>query len=672
MKKLFKIIIGIMIATLLLVSIAVAALAFFVDPNSIKPYLTKVVSDKTGQELSIDGKLKWRIYPQLGISAENILLKNKPNFPEEPMLSANKLVVSVQVLPLLSKQVKINKIMIHDANVNLTINKNDEANWAFKQPKKTSPKPTENEKKSKSFSVDVSKISIQNAKIKYNNMLQNKITTISSFNLNTKEIEPNKPFKVDSSFTFGKTNYNFSGMVQYHPLEALLLLHDYHFSFEGEKTATLSGNAEINIAKERLEMKPLTFKMADLEANGSLQGQNIFSNLDIRGNAQTNNFNPKSVFSAFGKPIRTNTSDALSSAKLTTDIIINSQAIQLKNLSASIDKSKFNGDARYLPNKSTVVFNLVGDQIAIDRYTLVKNVAKNGFKKKSSENKNNDSSTKTLNLDGRISLNTIYAKNARIDNFKSNLSYSDNELRFTNLSAGVFEGTTSGSVTINMKPKTPIVQLNQTLNNISVAAAQNTIVGTAKITGQANARINISLQDGLNTLNGDINIISRNGEIDGVDVDYQIARAANFIQKITTGTPENRGKTPYSVITAQLNIKNGVAYNPHMIIESPTMKVRAKGKTNLVNKELDYKFAARTKKPTEINTENIHMDLADYDIPIIVKGTIDNPKVSLDLAELAKITAKKQIIKTIEKHIIPGDGKPISDTIEKIKDVLPF
>ena len=668
MKKIVKLIIGIVIAVLLLVSITIGGLAFFVNPNSVKPYLTKIVHDRTGHELSIEGKLKWSIYPQLGISAENITIKNKPNFPDEPLLNAKKLIVSVQLLPLLSKHIKINKVIVNDVELNLTVNKADQTNWTLKKSEKSSTQVQSNEKKPKSFSVDVSKIAINNAKIKYYNMPKNQTTTISNFNLATKEIEPNKPFKIDSDFRLTNTHYDFSGMVQYHPEESLLLLQDYHFSFEGKKTATISGNAEINIEKERFEMKPLNFNIADLEASGSLEGKNLFSNLDVHGHAETNNFNPKTLLSAIGHPIRTDDSNALSSARLTTDIVINSQSINFNNIQASVDKTKFNGDAHYSPKKNTMIFNLAGDQVAIDRYTL----AKDGKTKATSHNEKTVKTKTPFHVTGKVSFNTIYAKNARIDKFKSDLSYSDNQLRFTNLNANIFEGTTAGSITIDTKPKKSIIQVNQNLQQISVAAAQNTIIGSAKVTGRANARINISIQDGLKTLNGNINVISRNGDINGIDVDYQIARASNIIQKITSQKAEDRGKTPYSVFTAQINIQNGVADNPSMVIESPTMKVKAHGKTNLVTKELDYKLAARTKKSTEIDTNNVHFDLSEYDIPIIVKGTIDDLKVSLDLVELAKITAKKQIIKTIEKHIIPGEGKPISDTIEKIKDVLPF
>ena len=338
MKRIIKFTIGIVVTVLILAGIAVAGVAIFVNPNNIKPYLTNVVSEKTGHEMEIAGKLKWSIYPKLGISAENVIVKNKPNFPDEPLLNAKKLIVSVQLIPLFSKQLKVDEIIINDVDLNLTTNRANQTNWEFKKSNhSTSHSNSENSaKNSKSFSINVSKIAINNANIKYHNMIENRTTKVSGFNLTTKDIHPNEPFKIDSDFSISETHYYFAGKVQYHPEEALLLLQDYNFNFEGAKEATLSGNAEINIKTERLEMKPLHFQMADLEAEGSLNGSKIFSNLDIKGVMETNNFNPKVLFSATGNPIRTNDSDALSSAKLSTEISIASNAIRFKNIQAKV------------------------------------------------------------------------------------------------------------------------------------------------------------------------------------------------------------------------------------------------------------------------------------------------------------------------------------------------
>ncbi len=660
MKKILKILVWILLSLVVIAGLAFAAVTIFINPNNIKPYLTKMVAEQSGQELAIEGELKWTLYPLLGVSAEHVILKNKPNFPNEPLINAKKIIVSVQLRPLFSKQIKIDEILMSDVDINLTKNNASENNWTLEKSKSAKNEETETATAQK-YSVDISKILIQNANIKYNNIPEHKITSLTKLNFSTKNMQLEKPFKLNADFNYDNSHYIFAGNVEFHSEDELLVLRDYRLTIQGKKDTKISGDAELNFKSEQLVLKPFHIQLPSFKAVGNIQGSKVFSTPNIIGHLDTENFNLKNVATSLGYPIHTASSDALSSALISMDLTIIPNVIQLDNIRGTIDQTKFTGSLRWNMVNSLLNFTIIGNQISLNKYKMASESTKTadqGAKNQSNSN---------FKANGKLSFGTIIADKIQFDRFSSNLSYEDEVLNLTNIVAGIFGGTTTGSASISTKTKEPVIQINQNLSGINISAAEKLLIGESKISGTANVQANLRVQGEVNNLNGNINFVSRNGEIQGVDLDYQLQRAASLIQR-SDNAAKDRGKTPYSTLSSVATIKNGVVYNSQVLLESPTFKVSADGATNLVSKAIDYNLKLKSKKSIDINTEILHMDLSDYEIPVTITGTFDEFNVKLNVVELSKAAAKKQLIKQIEK----AAERPLGDTIESIRKALPF
>jgi len=103
--KIVKKLIYLVILIALVVVVALAGLFFFVDPNKLKPVITKEVSKRTGYELTIEGNLSWSFYPLVGIKAQHMLLRA----PKERALLADlkDITVAADLRQLLHGQQKI-------------------------------------------------------------------------------------------------------------------------------------------------------------------------------------------------------------------------------------------------------------------------------------------------------------------------------------------------------------------------------------------------------------------------------------------------------------------------------------------------------------------------------------------------------------------------------------
>ncbi|WP_440800408.1 outer membrane assembly protein AsmA [Serratia marcescens] len=107
------------LAILLVVVMAgMSALVLLVNPNDFRGYMVKKVEQKSGYQLTLEGDLRWHIWPQLSILAGRMTL-TAPG-AKAPVVSAENMRLDVKLLPLLSHQLFVKQVMLKNAVILLT------------------------------------------------------------------------------------------------------------------------------------------------------------------------------------------------------------------------------------------------------------------------------------------------------------------------------------------------------------------------------------------------------------------------------------------------------------------------------------------------------------------------------------------------------------------------
>ncbi len=107
------------LAILLVVVVAgMSALVLLVNPNDFRGYMVKKVEQKSGYQLTLEGDLRWHIWPQLSILAGRMTL-TAPG-AKAPLVSAENMRLDVKLLPLLSHQLFVKQVMLKNAVIRLT------------------------------------------------------------------------------------------------------------------------------------------------------------------------------------------------------------------------------------------------------------------------------------------------------------------------------------------------------------------------------------------------------------------------------------------------------------------------------------------------------------------------------------------------------------------------
>ena len=132
------------VAVILVVIVAGLLVApVFIPVETYKAQIETAAREATGRELKIDGDISLSLLPRLAIEAENVSFANAPGAAEPQMASIEKLAVQLQILPLLSREVKLDRLVLVRPSILLEVDAQGRPNWAFETASKTSGAPAQ-------------------------------------------------------------------------------------------------------------------------------------------------------------------------------------------------------------------------------------------------------------------------------------------------------------------------------------------------------------------------------------------------------------------------------------------------------------------------------------------------------------------------------------------------
>ncbi len=187
-----KILVTLLIVMTTIIIVLGVIIATF-DLNKYKPQIEKKVYEATGKVLKINGDIGLSLSP-FGVSIKDIVIKNPKGFNGDDMLKLKKVAVSLQLMPLINKQVKVNYIELKDMDLLVEKSKKGILNLSVKKSKNTTKQNSKKSSKNESAKlpmVNVGKIILSNFNITYNDLQTKTKATINALNLTVNDIALN-------------------------------------------------------------------------------------------------------------------------------------------------------------------------------------------------------------------------------------------------------------------------------------------------------------------------------------------------------------------------------------------------------------------------------------------------------------------------------------------------
>ncbi len=696
MNRLLKITLSIFALIVVLIIAAIIILPLVINPNDFKPEIQSAVKDATGRDLIIDGKLELSVFPWIGISTGKITLSNATGFSAPNFAEIEESNIKVKLLPLLSKELEVKRIVLKGLVLNLAKNKQGVSNWDDLSKKDSSttstPSPDDNSKKqniSPLAALAIGGISIEQAKISWDDQQQGQYAEINEINISLGELSFDQAIEVALSLTIVNKEPAITQSINF---STALFINEQLDNFKlnafklesitqgkdilGDSIkANLLADISVDLTQQLLNISGLTLNSGELTLSADIKGTQIMDKPVFEGSIKIAEFNLAKFMQGISMPLPA-MQDANALNKLSASFMLQatSNSANLNNLIIKLDDTTINGFSK-INNfaKPAINFNFEIDNIDVDRYLAPKKaeassntIATPASAVAASAGLFPIKTLRALNVNGALTIGKLKINQLKMQGLSLKLTAKNGVIKTQQNIKQLYQGAYKGNTTINVKNRTPSIALNEHLTKVDIEPLLKDMQGESRLSGIVSINATVqgygnSVQAIKSSLNGSLGFNFSHGVIRGFNLQRIIDNGKALLAGAALPTDNKNDQTVFSIIKGTARISKGLVKNNDLYMEASKLRVNGKGTANLANDKLDYIVTARLLKTIATSTEAERIK----GIPIIIKvgGTISKPSYQLDITSMLlkknanKINKKKdELLKKLDDKIGPGVG----------------
>jgi|GEM_PF-2808127 len=660
MKKALKIT-GIVVGILVLLVIALAVtLPFLINPNRFKDDIARVVKEKTGRELAIQGDIKLSVFPWLGLQIGSLELSNAKGFGAVPFAAVNETDVHVAFWPLLHRRVEVGEVKIEGLSLDLEHDADGHNNWQDISEHMVHKAGGGGEAGSV-LDLSVASVGISDSQVRWIDVQKHQQYTGSDFSLQMGAFGSAKPFALDAGFDFSGTNPAVQGHLDFAGTATADLEHRTYSADDAKLALQAKGDgvpggqidaelhwqhAIVNLEQESMAVNGFQANAYGLKFDLEAQGRDIEKNPDYTGTLKLASFSPRDVLKALGHPnlAETRDSGALASAAASLTFVATSSSLSLNGLDMTLDGTHLIGSAAVKDFTTRALsFDLTADQLDADRYLPPQQPGTPG---KPREEVDIDKvgiplrTVRSLDLDGHLHVGQFSFLGAKTTDFDMNLSAHDGQLQIKPLTASLYGGSLDAELRVDAREANadqPIVNETLALKGVQLAGLSLALGNTDRLSGTVDLDATTTAQGRLigqmrYTIKGHVSFALKNGAIQGVNVADSIARA--YAEARRQPPPASAPmRTEFIQLRGSAGILHGVMSNRDFTASLPGLTLSGAGKMDLADFTVDYSLKGRITGPGQGGSLSA---FKGEKVPLHVTGTLSSLVVRPDVSGLVK------------------------------------
>ena len=604
-------VIGGALAVILLVLALVVPL--LIPASTYEGKIIAAVKQATGRDLTIAGPVHLSLLPGLSLTAENVALANAPGAAPAEMLTLAKLDVGLRLIPLLSGEVDITRLVLTDPVIHLDIDKTGKGNWAF-EPAAAPAASAAPQKTAKSASrlqqLNLGTVKIANGSLTYSDARSGKQEALTKLDASLKLTSLDEPLELSATASWHDQPADLSLTVK-NPAALQTLLTGTPVSFK------LSAKP-VSIAFDgNFTLKPVP------QADGNF----TFSSASVRELAAWAGSPLKAGGSTFG------------AASLTGKLALTGKEIALSEASFSLDALKGSGQIAVLLGAKTPLLkgNLALGAVDLNPYLPQRGGVALGnapvaAPAATAGNPAAGWSDAPLDLAALKAVDMqlgLTMPSLKFEKFEIGKSALDLQLDNGRLTAGfkqveLYGGSGNGALVLDGGGPVAGLNLTLALTNIQIQPLLEAVMGIDKLSGTGALKLAVtahgrSQHELIATLGGNGSLNVANGAIKGVDF-AALAKDVQLLSGKGSTTAAAGGETAFSSLGGTFTIANGILSNSDLAATSPVFHLTGKGTANLLDRTLDY----RVEPNLAGNLQGGKNGIFGTAVPILVQGPWSN------------------------------------------------
>lgn len=635
-----KLLIGIAVVLVVLVGAAVAV-PFFVPKEEIKTRITQGVESATGRKLVIAGDLSVSVLPSLAVVAEDISFSNAEGAADPNMAALKALRLKLQILPLLTGNVKVDEFVLEDPVINLEIDKNGKPNWEFAQAPAAdaAPAPSGDAESSGGgggsaiSDISLGDIQLVNGNLKFTDAASGATQQISDINLAVKLVDLDSPFTAEGSLQWNAKTIELSlgserprGLTtgEEAPVAVSVGTDVIKLSFDGSvaTAAKLLVDGALDVSTPSIrDLAAWTGNPIEFEGSG-LGPFNLAGKVNVDGATYSFTEAKIGIDEIAGDG---SVSVATGGAKPQVDAKLN---LGVLDLNPYLPPAK-EGDAA--AGGSGAEGTQSGGGAAAEPADW-------------SDDPIDVSGLNAVNANFALTVAGILVQEIKVGESALNVGLKDGLLGVDLTELNLYDGKGAGKLTVDGRNQMPAVAKNFTMTGIAAEPLLSDAAGFDRLSGTGNLEIDITAKGGsqrqmVENLNGTGAVTFTDGAIKGINLAAMVRNVANAF--LDPGASESQ-KTDFAELSGSFDIKNGLLNNQDLKLLSPLLRVEGKGTSDLPARTVDYRV--EPKAVASLEGQGGGADAAGIAVPVLVSGPWHDLSYKPDLAgaieDLAKDPAK--------------------------------
>ncbi|WP_163811536.1 AsmA family protein [Pseudodesulfovibrio sp. JC047] len=381
-RRLFLLLLELCVILVLGLTIAVFWASYYIDTANFRTAFVEKIETLLDRKVELTGELDIVAWPDLALEVKGLRIEESPDFGSGIAADFETVRILVSVLPLLSKQLKIESVVLDGMTGTVLSDEQGRLNWQ-------SLFTTEMIQGDDSSSVfdgwrfSVETIEIFDADILYRDSASHNEYRLSGLNLNTGIFKPDEDVSFTVSSTFSLEEYGLlseltlKGRLRVPSDGATVLLRDASiyatltgdFMPEGAAPGQMTGFLDVDWDNRSVGVRDLQVLFLGLRAEGNIQSGNLSQGLSAEGHVIVHPFTPAEVIARHAPSLPVKDVQGLESSALTSFIRISETGIHFDNLALTLDDLIIRGALNIEGYADPVFdFSMRTNALDLDRY----------------------------------------------------------------------------------------------------------------------------------------------------------------------------------------------------------------------------------------------------------------------------------------------------------------
>ena len=701
MKTLLKLLLGLLLFVAVVVVAAVIILPRVIDPNDYRPQIAKAVEDATGRQLAIPGQIELSVFPWLGLRLGHLELSNAPGFGDEPFAAIDGASIRVKVLPLLSRRLEVDKILLDGLRANLAVRADGKTNW----DDLAGDTPAQQEPASQGGQIALAGIAlggieVSNASIHYQDAASKLDLNLSPLSITAGTLFDGTatPIELTTQFTSTepavKGSLTFSGKLtadtdaqQYALRDLSITLNANGTTLPGGKVAlAVDGDLLADLKADQLTLSKLAVRAMDVKLKGNGTVTQLTKDPQVQAKLQIETFNPRQLLAKLAVDLAPPADDkALTEFGGSLALAVTSDSAQISPLRLQLDDTTLTGELKITHFAAPAIhFTLSIDAINADRYLPASEESPAG---KPAGQPTGGATAQpvnlvqalagiaTLNARGSANIGKLQVANLHLQDISATLKASNGNLNLDPLRAKLYDGSYNGKLRIALGKRKVTLRTTNALAGVQLGPLVKDVADLDLISGVAQIDSSLTAagatsDDLLKTLDGKLGFEVTDGLLKNINIDRSVCQARAQIKGLQGKQAEACDASPdtrFTAMRASAVITKGVLRNNDLFIEqlrkgdNKFLHITGAGTVDLPNSRIDYRVKAGKVEKQADGT----MKPRGTVIPVRITGTFENIKVLPDVAEAAKAEVKKKVQNKLLKKLAPKADDSPGDALKK-------